>query len=50
MWFRSKNLNRAEMDVVTNNKIAASFWEKQGFITYTQRMYKDISTDKSVSN
>ena len=41
-WFHSKKLKRAEMDIVTNNKTAASFWEKQGFITYTQQMYKDI--------
>jgi ribosomal protein S18 acetylase RimI-like enzyme len=41
-WFHSKKLSRAEMDLVTNNKTAASFWGKQGFITYTQRMYKEI--------
>ena len=41
-WFHSKKLNRAEIYIVTNNKTAASFWGKQGFITYTQRMYKEI--------
>ena len=28
-------VNRVEVDIVTNNKTAASFWGKQGFITYT---------------
>ena len=30
-WFQENNIDRVELDVITENLIASSFWEKQGF-------------------
>ena len=41
-WFRSKNINRVELEVLVNNQPAYNFWNKQGFTDYRHRLYRKI--------
>jgi len=39
-WFRSKKVNRVELDITTRNQAAYSFWEKHGFTDYMRKLYR----------
>jgi len=39
-WFHSNNINRIELDVMTRNQAASSFWEKLGFTDLNRTLYK----------
>jgi ribosomal protein S18 acetylase RimI-like enzyme len=41
-WFRSKKINRVELNAAAHNVVANSFWRKQGFEVYMQTLYKEI--------
>ena len=41
-WFRSKDIDRIELDVIVKNRIAYSFWEKHGFTDYVHTLYRQI--------
>ena len=41
-WFRSKNVERFELDITTKNQTAYSFWEKHGFTDYMRKLYRSI--------
>ncbi|MFH1335479.1 MAG: GNAT family N-acetyltransferase [Candidatus Zixiibacteriota bacterium] len=38
-WFKSRQVDRIELMVLAKNKVAFSFWEKQGFKVFLNRMY-----------
>jgi GNAT superfamily N-acetyltransferase len=39
-WFKSRDIQRIELDVLAQNKVAASFWEKQGFTDFQRTVYR----------
>ena len=39
-WFTSRDIQRIELDVLAQNKIATSFWEKQGFTDFQRTVYR----------
>ena len=41
-WFHSNNINRVELDVITQNHMASSFWEKLGFIDLNRTLYRQL--------
>jgi ribosomal protein S18 acetylase RimI-like enzyme len=41
-WFRSRNINRVELEVLIKNPVASSFWKKHGFLDYRYRLYRQI--------
>jgi len=41
-WFQSNNIDRVELDVITQNQIASSFWEKHGFTNFKSTLYRNI--------
>ncbi|MEE8418858.1 MAG: GNAT family N-acetyltransferase, partial [Dehalococcoidales bacterium] len=41
-WFHSNNINRVELDVITQNQGASSFWEKLGFKDLNRTLYRQI--------
>jgi ribosomal protein S18 acetylase RimI-like enzyme len=38
-WFKSREINRIELMVLSENKTAFSFWKKHGFEVFLKRMY-----------
>ncbi len=43
-WFNSKHISRLELTVYAVNSIGNSFWRKQGFIDFTYKLRKEISS------
>ena len=41
-WFRSRGIERVELEITTKNNISASFWKKQGFTEFQRRLYREI--------
>ncbi len=41
-WFRSKNIDRVELEITTRNQVAHSFWKKHGFTDYMRTLYRQI--------
>ena len=41
-WFRSRNIDRIELEVLAKNQVSNSFWTKQGFVDYRHRLFKHI--------
>ena len=41
-WFRSRQVNRIELQTASQNPIANSFWQKQGFKVYMHTLYREI--------
>jgi len=41
-WFRSKNIDRIELEITTKNNVADSFWKKHGFTDYMRTLYRQI--------
>jgi len=41
-WFKSKQINRIELNVLVKNQLAESFWEKQQYKPFTMRLVKYI--------
>jgi len=41
-WFKSKGVNRVELEVTAQNVIGYAFWRKHGFMDYMHRLYKEI--------
>jgi GNAT superfamily N-acetyltransferase len=39
-WFKLRDIQRIELDVLSQNKVAASFWEKQGFKDFQRTIYR----------
>lgn len=39
-WFREKGITLVQIYALTNNSLAMSFWPKQGFRLFSQRMYR----------
>ena len=37
-WFRSRNVDRVELEVLSKNDIGYSFWKKHGFTDYRHRL------------
>jgi len=41
-WFRSKGIDRVELEVTARNQVAYSFWKKHGFTDYAHTLYRQI--------
>lgn len=41
-WFSEQQVKRVELNVYQTNAIGVQFWEKVGFESYFQRMFKEI--------
>ena len=41
-WFKSKGINRVELETAAQNLVANSFWQKNGFTIYRHRLYREI--------
>jgi ribosomal protein S18 acetylase RimI-like enzyme len=41
-WFRSRGIDRVELDVAANNRVGYSFWRKHGFTDFRHRLYRQI--------
>jgi GNAT superfamily N-acetyltransferase len=41
-WFNSNGVNRVELDVMTRNPMATTFWEKLGFRDLNRTLYRQI--------
>lgn len=41
-WFQSNGIDRVELDVITQNQVASSFWEKHGFTDFKRTLYRNI--------
>ena len=41
-WFRSKNVDRVELELTAKNQVAYSFWKKHGFTDYAHTLYRQI--------
>ena len=41
-WFHSNGISRVELEVITQNIPAVSFWEKHGFIDQSRNLYRNI--------
>lgn len=41
-WFKSKNIQRVELETTAQNVLANSFWQKHGFTVYGHKLYKEI--------
>jgi ribosomal protein S18 acetylase RimI-like enzyme len=41
-WFRSRSIDRVELDVLTKNQVGYSFWKKHGFTDFRHRLFKQI--------
>lgn len=50
-WFRSKNVDRVELEVLSKNDVGYSFWKKHGFTDYRRRLFmKPIYNFKAGQN
>ena len=41
-WFRSEAINRVELEVLPENKVAGSFWGKHGYTEFKRTLYREI--------
>jgi GNAT superfamily N-acetyltransferase len=41
-WFRSKGMDRIELDITSKNYVSSSFWGKLGFEEYVRTLFRDI--------
>lgn len=41
-WLRQHRIVRVEIEVATMNEVSKSFWNKQGFRTYYEAMWREI--------
>ena len=41
-WFKSKGVNRVELEVTARNAIGYAFWRKHGFRDYVHKLYKEM--------
>lgn len=41
-WFRSRDIDRVELEVAAKNQVAYSFWKKRGFTDYRHTLYRQI--------
>jgi ribosomal protein S18 acetylase RimI-like enzyme len=41
-WFRSRGIDRIELEITSRNIVSASFWGKQGFTEYKRKLYRQI--------
>ncbi len=41
-WFKSRDINRIELEVLTRNLVGYSFWKKHGFTDFRHRLYRQI--------
>jgi ribosomal protein S18 acetylase RimI-like enzyme len=41
-WFKSKGMDRIELDITSKNYVSSSFWTKMGFEEYTRTLYLEI--------
>ena len=41
-WFHSRNVDRIELEITTQNQAARSFWKKHGFTDYMRKLYRQI--------
>ncbi len=41
-WFRSKDIDRVELDVIAKNQIAVSFWEKRGYVDFQHTLFRQL--------
>ncbi len=41
-WFRSRHIERVELDVMAQNQVASSFWEKHGFMDFQRTLCRRI--------
>jgi len=39
-WFAKDNIKLVEVYLLVQNQVATSFWSKQGFRVFSQRMYR----------
>lgn len=44
LWFKKRKIDRIELTIATSNPLAASFWEKHGFMPYHERRFLDIGS------
>lgn len=41
-WFRLNDIHRIELDVLTQNQVASSFWRKQGFVDFKYTLCRQL--------
>ena len=41
-WFKSKGIDRIELDITSKNYVSSSFWGKLGFEEYMRTLYREI--------
>lgn len=41
-WFKERGISHIELFIVPKNSMASSFWEKMGFSSYLELLYKKI--------
>jgi ribosomal protein S18 acetylase RimI-like enzyme len=41
-WFKSKGMDRIELDITSKNYVSSSFWGKLGFEEYMRTLYREI--------
>ncbi|MBN2074371.1 MAG: hypothetical protein JW762_02350 [Dehalococcoidales bacterium] len=41
-WFKSKGMDRIELDITSKNLVSRSFWGKLGFEEYVRTLYREI--------
>jgi len=41
-WFKSKGMDRIELDITSKNYVSRSFWGKQGFNEYMRTLFRDL--------
>lgn len=41
-WFHSNDIHRVELDVIAQNQVASSFWEKHGFRDFKRTLYRHL--------
>jgi len=41
-WFKSKGMDRIELDITSKNYVSSSFWGKLGFEEYVRTLYREI--------
>ncbi len=41
-WFHSRDIHRIELDVLTQNRAASSFWKKHGFKDFKRTLYHHL--------
>ena len=41
-WFHSNDIHRVELDVIAQNQVASSFWEKHGFTEFKRTLFRHL--------